>query len=47
MLAVAQQFWDGSIERFPLGPVVGTHTGPGAAGIAAIVKAPHHAGSAA
>jgi DegV family protein with EDD domain len=39
LLAVAQQFWDGSIERFPLGPVVGTHAGPGAAGIAAIIKA--------
>jgi DegV family protein with EDD domain len=47
MLAVARQFWAGPIEQFPLGPVVGAHAGPGAAGIAAIVKAPPHTGSAA
>jgi DegV family protein with EDD domain len=35
---VAQTFWNGPIERFSLGPVVGTHAGPGAGGIAAIVR---------
>jgi DegV family protein with EDD domain len=36
--AVLKPLWSGSVESFPLGPVVGTHAGPGAAGIAAIVK---------
>ncbi len=31
--------WSGPVEHFPLGPVVGTHAGPGAAGIAAITRA--------
>jgi DegV family protein with EDD domain len=35
---VAQTIWDGPIEMFSLGPVVGTHAGPGAGGIAAIVR---------
>jgi DegV family protein with EDD domain len=35
---VAQSFWNGPIERFSLGPVVGTHAGPGAGGIAAITR---------
>lgn len=34
--AVARRFWSGTIERFFLGPVVGAHGGPGAAGIVAI-----------
>jgi DegV family protein with EDD domain len=37
--AVAEGFWHGPIERFALGPVVGTHAGPGAGGIAAITRA--------
>jgi fatty acid kinase fatty acid binding subunit len=35
---VAQTIWNGPIEMFSLGPVVGTHAGPGAGGIAAIVR---------
>jgi DegV family protein with EDD domain len=35
---VAQTFWNGPIEQFSLGPVVGTHAGPGAGGIAAITR---------
>lgn len=35
---VAQTFWNGPIEMFSLGPVVGTHAGPGAGGIAVIVR---------
>lgn len=34
--AVARRFWSGAIERSFLGPVVGAHGGPGAAGIVAI-----------
>lgn len=37
--AVAESFWHGPIERFALGPVVGTHAGPGAGGIVAITRA--------
>ena len=37
--AVAEGFWHGPIERFALGPVVGTHAGPGAGGIVAITRA--------
>lgn len=37
--AVAQSLWSGPIEIFSLGPVVGTHAGPGAGGIIAITKA--------
>lgn len=36
--AVAQTFWNGPIEMFSLGPVVGTHAGPGAGGIVAISR---------
>jgi DegV family protein with EDD domain len=36
---VAESFWHGPIERFALGPVVGTHAGPGAGGIVAITRA--------
>ena len=36
--AVAEGFWQGPIERFALGPVVGTHAGPGAGGIVAITR---------
>jgi fatty acid-binding protein DegV len=34
--AVVRPAWSGPIERFFLGPVVGTHAGPGVAGIVAI-----------
>ena len=37
--AVAQTFWQGPSELSSLGPVVGTHAGPGAGGIIAITKA--------
>ena len=37
--AVAEGFWHGPIERFALGPGVGTHAGPGAGGIVAITRA--------
>lgn len=36
--AVITTRWKEPFESFALGPVVGTHAGPGAAGIAAIVK---------
>jgi len=36
---VLAQTWTGPVERFVLGPVVGTHAGPGAAGICAITRA--------
>jgi len=35
---VARQFWNGPIEIFSLGPVVGTHAGPGAGAIVAITR---------
>lgn len=35
---VAHTFWNGPIEEFTLGPVVGTHAGPGAGGIVAITR---------
>jgi fatty acid-binding protein DegV len=34
--AVARTFWDGPVEMFSLGPVVGTHAGPGAGALVAI-----------
>ncbi len=37
--AIAQTFWGGPIETFSLGPVVGTHAGPGAGAIIAITSA--------
>jgi len=36
---VARTFWNGPIEHFTLGPVVGTHAGPGAGAIIAITRA--------
>lgn len=38
LLNVARQFWNGPVEIFPLGPVVGTHAGPGAGAIVAITQ---------
>lgn len=38
LTAVVQRVWDGPIEDFALGPVVGTHAGPAAAGVAAILR---------
>lgn len=35
---VMRRTWSGPIEHFFLGPVVGTHGGPGAAGVVAIVR---------
>ncbi len=35
---IARSFWNGSIYEYVLGPVVGTHAGPGAGGIVVIVK---------
>jgi len=35
---VARAFWSGPIYQYVLGPVVGTHAGPGAGGIIVIVK---------
>lgn len=39
LTTVAHSFWSGPIERFLLGPVVGTHAGPGAGAIISITKA--------
>jgi DegV family protein with EDD domain len=36
---IIRRVWSGPIERFVLGAVVGTHGGPGAAGVAAITRA--------
>lgn len=36
--AVVRRFWTGPIETSTLGPVVGTHAGPGAAGVIAITR---------
>jgi len=38
LLSVVRQFWNGPVEIFSLGPVVGTHTGPGAGAIIAITR---------
>ncbi len=35
---IARTFWDGPIYQYALGPVVGTHAGPGAGGIIVMVK---------
>ena len=35
---VVRPFWSGEIEFSALGPVVGTHAGPGAGGVVAITK---------
>jgi len=40
LLKVARTFWDGSVEMFALGPVVGTHAGPGAGALIAICREP-------
>jgi DegV family protein with EDD domain len=38
LATVAHTFWSGPIERFPLGPVVGTHAGPGAGALVALTQ---------
>ena len=38
LLEVARTFWSGPAEIFSLGPVVGTHAGPGAGAIVAITR---------
>lgn len=40
LLAVARTFWNGPVEMFALGPVVGTHAGPGAGALIAICSEP-------
>jgi DegV family protein with EDD domain len=40
LLAVARTFWSGPVEMFALGPVVGTHAGPGAGALVAICSEP-------
>ncbi|MGO8949020.1 MAG: DegV family protein [Ktedonobacterales bacterium] len=40
LLSVARKFWTGPVEMFSLGPVVGTHAGPGAGAIIAICGDP-------
>jgi DegV family protein with EDD domain len=40
LLAVARTFWKGPVEMFALGPVVGTHAGPGAGALVAICSEP-------
>jgi DegV family protein with EDD domain len=37
--SVARAIWQGDVETFALGPVVGTHAGPGAGALVAILKA--------
>lgn len=37
--AIVRRFWSGPIDTSLLGPVVGTHAGPGAAGVAVITRA--------
>jgi DegV family protein with EDD domain len=39
LLKTARTFWKGPVETFALGPVVGTHAGPGAGAIVAIPSA--------
>lgn len=38
LLTIARTFWNGPMEVFSLGPVVGTHAGPGAGAIVAITR---------
>lgn len=38
LLQVVQSFWSGPVEIFSLGPVVGTHAGPGAGAVVAITR---------
>jgi DegV family protein with EDD domain len=40
LLAVARTFWQGDVEMFALGAVVGTHAGPGAGALIALTKEP-------
>ncbi|PWT77388.1 MAG: DegV family protein [Chloroflexi bacterium] len=40
LLSVARTFWKGPVEMFALGPVVGTHAGPGAGALIAICSEP-------
>jgi fatty acid-binding protein DegV len=40
LLTVARTFWKGPVEMFALGPVVGTHAGPGAGALIAICSEP-------
>lgn len=35
---VVREFWSGPVEMFSLGPVVGTHAGPGAGAVVAIAR---------
>lgn len=39
-VAIARSFYDGPIYHYTLGPVVGTHAGPGAGGIVVITQQP-------
>jgi DegV family protein with EDD domain len=45
LIAIIRRFWSGPVDRSFLGPVVGTHGGPGAAGIVAITAERAGAGS--
>lgn len=38
LLNVTRNFWNGPVEIFSLGPVVGTHAGPGAGAVVAITR---------
>ena len=38
LLTVVRSLWNGPVETFSFGPAVGTHAGPGAGGIVAIVR---------
>ena len=38
MMRIVRTLWNGPVETFALGPAVGTHAGPGAGGIIAIVR---------
>ncbi|MBF6592781.1 MAG: DegV family protein, partial [Ktedonobacterales bacterium] len=38
VMNVARSLWNGPVETFALGPAVGTHAGPGAGGMVAIVR---------
>lgn len=37
---IVRGFWDGPLYKYMLGPVVGTHAGPGAGGIIVVTKQP-------
>jgi len=38
LIDIVRPFWSGSIETSALGPVVGAHAGPGAAGVIAVTR---------